>query len=1749
MNKTSYSLRAGLQLVAACVVLGCLSTPARAGNPNLLFTRLPDFSDGQVASPYTVLADMNGDGRPDLVRSAGGVDVQLGLGSGSFAAGNRFSAGNLVGPLAVGDFNNDGKLDVVVANVGSADNGSLSLLLGNGNGTLQNQTVINLGFVVRRIIVTDYNKDGKADIIAIGYHSGAFPLEGYSVTLPGNGNGTFGAPTFYVNSGRTDYADTRDVVVGDFNGDTWPDFIVSNPLGHAIAVFYNNQNGTFTRRAREMSLLGNLSALATGDFNGDGRLDLAFTLNSDQTYGNTGADNNVAVVDGNGDGTFGTLRTDVGPLDEVSGMRTYRARPAGNTYVQPYSRLLAQDMDGDGVLDLVFVADAGDGLYDVLSILRGAGNGTFSYGAQLAPSYSSSWISVADLNQDGAVDLIVTPNSATAQTFMGIPPGSGTLLVTTALDEDNGSVNPSQGTGTSLREAWNQAIGQVTPQTITFAANLAGRTIFLTNVSDTSRGSSALRVPPGRNITVQGVAGDLGITIDGGGVARPFLVAYDFGGSGTSGTLTLSDLTIQNGRGTYGGGIYNLGTLTMQRCTLTRNNATSLGGALYTGGSGLSPAPRALLVNCTVANNTGAVPGILADLGRLDMLHVTISSNNAGCCSALSISGGATVTMTNTIVAGNSPADISSGNVHPDSRYNLIGTGGSGGLVDGVNGNRVGVANPRLGPLTNNGGPTLTMTLQIYSQARDNGLGGTAAAMDQRGVSRPQGAAPDIGAFELQTIAPQITSANAATFTIGTSSSFTFTASGSPVPFFDTTSPLPAGVSLSPSGLLSGTPSPNARGVYSLTIIADNGVAPAATQTFTLSVVEAPGLVVNTTNDVASIYDGVTSLREAVAYANSLSGTSTITFASALAGKTVLLNTGWSDTNDLAALRVSGALAIQGLATAPGVTISVASGIQKQHLVVEGSGNLTVANLTFSNGSSDYGGSIRSFGKLVVRACTFTGNQASSDGGAVHAGYNSLLLLVENSTFTGNSSPLSAAIATGAQETTLRHLTVTANTGGGAILLYAYPATMVNSIAAGNSTDGIIAQFGAAFTSGSANNILGTGGSGGLTNGVNGNLVGVAAANLFLGSLANNGGPTRTVALLPGSPAANAGASIVGVSADQRGFQRPEGSGLMGRFYAMSSTSTTLLSPLSNLEALTPLASSVSPRIDFGAGTETTPGDGTVLDRAGTTGNPFGGLGVNLGLDNIAALWTGFINVPETADYRFTTRSDDGSVLHVDGPLLVNNNFLQGMNNRAGTVHLSAGRHALRIGFFEAGGEAGMQLSWEKLTGSAPFARQIVPPSALSIGTTPDIGAFQHFVAELPAALISPASGIYDSSVTVTLSTPTVGATIRYTTDGSAPTETHGDVYTAPFTLSASTTVRAVAVLGGWLPSSPAGANYDVRAALANWRALHGLATDGSQDFQNPSGAGVANIAKYAFNLASTAGSLAVSNRTVLPPGGTAGIPAITVNASRQLNFQFVRRKASTNPGVGYLVETSTDLANWSEIVLSNAIVESIDATWERVTVLDPVSTPMRFGRVKLVRLDAYRNDFNAALGAASLRGTAVWTNQSVQLTDTIGGQYGTVVFDGPYAGPALNGFTARFNMNVGPAGQPVPADGISFVVGDLGASAWGESGPGTARNITVSFDTYDNGGDGSIGIRVFTNGVAAVSNPLNPFTQGVTVPVEISYDAAAGITVRFNGATIFNQVALPGFVLPSGSKFGMGGRTGGSVERAVVDDVQIFPR
>ena len=201
--------------------------------------------------------------------------------------------------------------------------------------------------------------------------------------------------------------------------------------------------------------------------------------------------------------------------------------------------------------------------------------------------------------------------------------------------------------------------------------------------------------------------------------------------------------------------------------------------------------------------------------------------------------------------------------------------------------------------------------------------------------------------------------------------------------------------------------------------------------------------------------------------------------------------------------------------------------------------------------------------------------------------------------------------------------------------------------------------------------------------------------------------------------------------------------------------------------------------------------------------------------------------------------------------------------------------------------------------------------------------------------------------VTVSLSTATPGAAIRSTTDGSQPTPSSGFIGSA-FTLDGSATVNAVAFSDDLASSPVSSASLSVLSPLPFWRFVQGLAANGSQDLPNPSRDGVANLLKYAFNMAPNAGGLTIPNIAELPENGTAGLPFIYRDAQGHLVIEFIRRKPATDPGITDLVETSGELTNLQPLSLTNASVVSIDANWERVTITDPTITSKRFGRVRV---------------------------------------------------------------------------------------------------------------------------------------------------------------------------------------------------------
>ena len=850
-----------------------------------------------------------------------------------------------------------------------------------------------------------------------------------------------------------------------------------------------------------------------------------------------------------------------------------------------------------------------------------------------------------------------------------------------------------------------------------------------------------------------------------------------------------------NSCGFNGGALRLFGTVDIADSTVSNNSAANDGGGLISHGN-------ITVTNVTVANNSAVEGGgAMFFEGTASLRYVTVARN-----SATNTGGGtavplANVTAINTIVCGNSAptnANLSGTAFNAASSHNLL---------------NLSVAAAFLGSLGDNGGSTQTIPLLLGSPAIDAGVAATGLTTDQRGLPRVINGTADIGAYEVQALpnvaTPTVSNITATSATVSgnvsndgfatiikrgvvyarTSQNANPTIGGAGVADVDA-----AGTTGSFDVPLSGL---TALTGYSFTsfVVTQSGTIYAPVQTFLTP--EHPSLTVTTASDITNSFDGQTSLREAVAYANSLGGSQlrVITIPAGLGGQTINLSAaagnadGWDATS---ALSITGNIFITGPSGSnqSGVTLGIDAGAALRHFVVRSGGSLTLMWLTLSGGkpqltSFSRGAAISAFGNLTVRFCTFTGNIASSEGGAIQNWPGAGNLELVNCTFSGNSATShGAAVSLHGTQATLTHLTITNNTApNSALVLWGTQATMVNTILNGNSNDTVLTGNGGTFTAQSLNNLLGASSATGLTNGSNGNQLGVPVASLFLGPLTFNSifsftyspGPTKTIAISPASLAFNAGAPGYQQS-DQRGFSRP-----------------------------------------------------------------------SLGAADIGAL------------------------------------------------------------------------------------------------------EVQEVTARVPT--ISPNGGLFENSVQVSINNPNAGASVRYTLDGSTPSDTNGILYTAPFNLTQSATVKAIAYDAGWTPSSVASIGVTVLTPLPYWRNLQGLAADGSQDLFTPAGDGVANLLKYAFNMAPKAGDVAKPNISVLQENGTAGLPYIEVDVQGRLTIEFVRRKASTTPGVTYIVETGDTLSSLQALDLTGASVVSIDAKWERVTVTDPTVTARCFGRVRIAAL------------------------------------------------------------------------------------------------------------------------------------------------------------------------------------------------------
>jgi hypothetical protein len=293
--------------------------------------------------------------------------------------------------VVTADFNNDGRLDLATANQG---NNSVSVLLGNGDGTFRNAVNFAAGFEPLSLAVGDFDGDGNLDLVTANRYD-------VSVLL-GNGDGTFQpANTFYV------YDFPTAVAVGDFNGDGLPDLgVTSNSdydlYGHGgygyisyVNVLLGDGAGGFSEPTLIDLSKGFYPSATVADFNGDGIDDFA-----------------TASVGG---GTVSVLLGDLsgslqGPTDFYTG------------YYYSYG-VAAADLDGDGDIDLVSANNDGSNV----SVLLGDGNGGFGAAQNYAASADSAGVALADFNNDTHLDIITANYTYSGSVSVLLGRGDGTF--------------------------------------------------------------------------------------------------------------------------------------------------------------------------------------------------------------------------------------------------------------------------------------------------------------------------------------------------------------------------------------------------------------------------------------------------------------------------------------------------------------------------------------------------------------------------------------------------------------------------------------------------------------------------------------------------------------------------------------------------------------------------------------------------------------------------------------------------------------------------------------------------------------------------------------------------------------------------------------------------------------------------------------------------------------------------------------------------------------------------------------------------------------------------------------------------------------------------------------------------------------------------------------------------------------------------------------------------------------------------
>ena len=775
---------------------------------------------------------------------------------------------------------------------------------------------------------------------------------------------------------------------------------------------------------------------------------------------------------------------------------------------------------------------------------------------------------------------------------------SGKTVGISGLTINNGSTQGTAGSG-SPPTAGQPGVGGG----IYNSGNLTLTLCVLTNnsVSGGSGGSGAGDTTQAGAIGADGLGG--GVYSDGTAlsvVRCTFSGNHAQGGGGGGGGQVVNTNTGGGVGGTAGNGkggaVYVFaGTLSVTTSTFAMNTAsggsgggggaTNFAGGEAAGGvggngegGGIYTISAATVTSCTFGLNS-------ASPGNGGSQNNFTGNANEGTSHGGGIRSTGSVTVGNSIVAQNNSTDAKTSAVTESdvfgtfvsANFNLIGFPDPTVTTFTGSADQKGtvLASPldaKLDPLgaQNNGGAVTTIRLRKNSPAVDKGKDLVGQGIDEIGNTRPidlptytnaaGGDASDIGAFEAQTPPNDVPTTTDQQFSgsVGTAfSNVQVTAAdgdNDPLTYIKVSGTMPAGLTLNANGTITGTPTAPANGTV-VNFKVNDGQADSATHTLTFNITEAQSLVVTTNVDNSTQYDGLTSLREAIQYAagGNAGANPVITFDPTFfaTARTITLSS--------SQITITTSVEIDG--SAAGVTLSGGDAVSLFQLYgFGGTVNIKFKNLTlahghinaFNNGNAVNIQNAGSAPTVTFQNCTFSANGGDdTQGGAIYNTGGTVTLL--NCTLAGNHADFGAgantnsgggAICNASGTMTIQNCTIALNHSngtsghGGGIQVTGGTLNLGNSIVAANTATNGTGPDAAGTITSQGYNLVGNTSGNTITGTTTGNQTGVSAG-LAAGGLANNGGPTQTIALAAGSLAIDQGKTLGGVSTDQRGVTRP----------------------------------------------------------------------------------------------------------------------------------------------------------------------------------------------------------------------------------------------------------------------------------------------------------------------------------------------------------------------------------------------------------------------------------------------------------------------------------------------------------------------------------------------------------------------------------------------------------------------------------